>query len=67
MYVVSLRAWRRKLAPLLRTLLIVGAVLWALFSVYKWLSPVLPVLEMPPQPPPALADEPVTPPRSGRL
>lgn len=67
MYVVSLRAWRRKLAPLLRTLIIVGAVLWAVFSVYKWLSPVLPVLEMLPQPPPALAAQPLPTALSGRL
>lgn len=61
MYVISLREWRRRFGPLLRTLLIAGAVLWALFAVYKWLMPAMPVLEMPPQMPPTLAESPVPP------
>lgn len=56
MYVISIRTWRRRFGPLLRTLFIAGAVLGALFAVYKWLTPILPVLEMPPPMPPVLAD-----------
>lgn len=62
MYVISLRTWRRRFGPLLRTLFIAAAVLWALFAVYRWLMPAMPVLEMPPQIPPILAELDVLPP-----
>lgn len=45
MYVISLRAWRRKLGPVVRTLVIVAVVLWALLSVYRWFAPALPVMD----------------------
>jgi len=51
MYVISLRAWRRRFGSLIRTLLIAGAVLWVLFALYRWLSPVTPVLDSPPSVP----------------
>lgn len=44
MYVISIAGWRRRFGPLLRTLLIASAVLWALFFAYRWFIPNVPAL-----------------------